>query len=66
MPGGCADCAPHSDSLAVDFARGLPQAAAREGKALRDYYLEDGLHPNLPGHEHMAQIAAQALAPFGR
>ena len=51
---------------AVDFARGLPQAAAREGKALRDYYLEDGLHPNLPGHEHMAQIAAQVLAPFGR
>ena len=24
------------------------------------------VHPNLPGHEHMAQIAAQALAPFGR
>lgn len=49
---------------AIDFAGEFPRLAERRGGALRDHYLEDGLHPNREGHAIMAEIAAQALAPI--
>ena len=32
-----------------------------QGRAQKDYFLEDGVHPNKPGHRKMAEMAAEHL-----
>jgi acyl-CoA thioesterase-1 len=48
----------------IDFAAEFPRRAAQRGGLLREYYLEDGLHPNREGHRILAEIAAEALTPI--
>ena len=45
----------------IDFETEFPKRIAQRGGELREYYMEDGLHPNRAGHEIMAEIAAEAI-----
>ncbi|MCB6608639.1 GDSL-type esterase/lipase family protein [[Clostridium] symbiosum] len=45
----------------IDFETEFPKRIAQRGCEQREYYMEDGLHPNRAGHEIMAEIAADAI-----
>lgn len=45
----------------IDFYQTFPQRIIQHGWALRDCYMEDGLHPNSRGHSVMAEIAAETI-----
>ena len=46
----------------IDFEGEFPRRTESLGGTLREYYLEDGLHPNKAGHELMADIAAREIS----
>lgn len=45
----------------IDFETEFPKRIAQRGCEQREFYMEDGLHPNRAGHEIMAEIAAEAI-----
>lgn len=46
----------------IDFEGEFPRRTESLGGTLREYYLEDGLHPNKAGHELMADIAIREIS----